>query len=57
MELKETQNHLRFTEKLNNKKEGMYMNKTEKTKQGSYCPKEIGCCWNFFKKKKETVKA
>ena len=26
MELKETQNHLRFTEKLNNKKEGMYMN-------------------------------
>jgi hypothetical protein len=55
--LKETQNHLRFTEKLNNKKEGMYMNKTDKTKQGSYCPKEIGCCWNFFKKKKETVKA
>lgn len=21
--------------------------------QGEYCPKEIGCCWNFLKGKKK----
>lgn len=34
----------------------MNKNKNEIKKQGTYCPKEIGCCWNFYKKKKEKAK-
>ena len=29
--------------------------KTELASAGEYCPKEIGCCWDYSKKQKEEV--
>lgn len=44
-----------ITEKISayNKKEGFKMDKknTKEKPKGTYCPKESGCCWNFYKKK------